>query len=311
VVVSIVGLLVALALPALQAARETGRRTECVNNVRQQAIALQLHESAHGRLPTGGWGGAWVWDPDRGTGRDQPGGWIGCLLPYLERPDLARLGRGADAVRKRQALATLAQIPQAVFVCPSRRGLGPFAMGYLPARTPVNTEPLAAAARSDYAVCAGDQPRNEIFGWGGPASLAEGSDPSYAWPDVADHTGICYLRSEIRYADILDGKSHTYLLGEKYIRSDAYESGLDHGDDWSMYTGYQDDIARTSYLPPLRDGQTEESTRFGSVHPATWNAAFCDGSVRAVSFAISQDVHRRLGNRADGEATDDNELFVK
>ncbi len=305
VVISIIAILTGIALPAIQAAREAGRRTECVNNLRQQALAVQLHESAHNRLPTGGWGGKWVWDPDRGTGRAQPGGWIGCLLAYIERPDLARLGKGAGPGSKRQALATLAQTPLTLFVCPSRRDLGPFAIGFAPARAPINVDPLSAAARGDYAACAGDQPRCEIFGWGGPSSIAEADDPSFLWPDVSDHTGICYLRSEIRYADIADGKAHTYLLGEKYIRNDAYASGLDHGDDWSMYTGYQDDIARTSYLPPLPDGPAEESTRFGSVHPGTWNAAFCDGSVRSLAFLIDERVHRRLGNRADGEGIDD------
>jgi len=308
VVISIIAILVALALPAIQAARESARRTQCANHLKQQALAMLLHESAHKRLPTGGWGGHWVWDPDRGTGRKQPGGWIGCLLAYIERPDLARLGRGAPPAEKRQALARLVQTPVALFICPARRDLGPFALGFPPARAPLDTEPLLAAARSDYAACSGDQPRTEIYRWGGPASLAEGDDPHYGWPDVSDHTGICYLRSEIRMAHISDGKPHTYMLGEKYINTRDYHSGLDHGDDWSMYTGYQDDICRTAFLAPLRDGEAEESTRFGSAHPHTWNAAFCDGSVRSISFEINVFVHQRLGNRADGGVTDDIEL---
>lgn len=301
VVISIIGLLVALALPAIQAARESGRRTQCVNNLKQQALGMLLHEAAHKRLPTGGWGGHWVWDPNRGTGHKQPGGWIGCLLAYIERPDLARLGRDAPPAEKRAALARLVQTPLALFICPTRRDLGPFAIGFAPARTPLDTEPLSAAARSDYAACSGDQPRTEIYLWGGPASLGEGDDAAYAWPDVSDHTGICYLRSEIRMSQITDGKAHTYLLGEKYINNRDYHTGLDHGDDWSMYTGYQDDICRTAFLAPLPDGEWEESTRFGSAHRDTWNAAFCDGSVRSISFAMDVFVHQRLGNRADGE----------
>jgi hypothetical protein len=301
VAISIIALLAALALPAIHAARESARRTQCVNNLKQQALGMLLHEAAQRRLPTGGWGGHWVWDPNRGTGRQQPGGWIGCVLAYIERPDLARLGRDAPPAEKRQALARLVQTPLALFICPSRRDLGPFAIGFPPARTPLDTESLPAAARSDYAACSGDQPRTEIYLWGGPDSLAEGDDPGYAWPDVSDHTGICFLRSEVRLAQVTDGKAHTYLLAEKYINVRDYHTGLDHGDDWSMYAGYQDDVCRTAFLAPLPDGELDESTRFGSAHRGTWNAAFCDGSVRPLSFAIDVFVHQRLGNRADGE----------
>ncbi len=76
VTISIIGLLMAILLPAIQAARESGRRTQCQCNVRQVGMAILAHESAQGRFPTGGWGGQWVGQPGRGTGRNQPGGWI-------------------------------------------------------------------------------------------------------------------------------------------------------------------------------------------------------------------------------------------
>ena len=84
VVIAIIGVLVALLLPAIQAAREAARRNSCKNNLRQLAIGCLNHESGAGFYPSGGWGANWVGDADRGFGRDQPGGWIYNVLPFIE-----------------------------------------------------------------------------------------------------------------------------------------------------------------------------------------------------------------------------------
>ncbi|HVC92566.1 MAG TPA: DUF1559 domain-containing protein [Pirellulales bacterium] len=306
VVISIIGMLMALLLPAIQAAREAGRRADCQNHLKQQALAALNLESATKSLPTAGWGGAWVGDPDRASGSRQPGGWIYCILPYLERRDIRELGHGAATAVKKDCLATVIQLPISVFNCPSRRQ----AMTY-PISLPVATKPfdsaiVHAAARTDYAANAGDQPRCEIKSWFKPTSLSQGDDPSFAWPDVSDHTGVCFLRSEIKLAQIRDGTSRTYLLGEKQLDSAAYDTGANHGDDWSMYTGYQDDICRSGNFPPTSDfTKVTDTTRFGSSHPAGWNAAFCDGGVRWISFDVNPAVHRHLANRADQIPIDD------
>jgi hypothetical protein len=95
-----------------------------------------------------------------------------------------------------------------------------------------------------------------------------------------------------------------YLLGEKYVSAKNYQTGHDHGDDWSLYSGFQDDMYRSTNakFPPSPDGgttQVGEEGRVGSAHSSVWHAAMCDGSVHAVSFEIDAIIHQRLGNRAD------------
>ena len=83
VVITIIGILIALLLPAVQAAREAVRIVQCQNHIKQLSLGCLDHESATGRFPTGGWGWAWTGDPDRGTDWRQPGGWIYNVLPDI------------------------------------------------------------------------------------------------------------------------------------------------------------------------------------------------------------------------------------
>jgi hypothetical protein len=212
-------------------------------------------------------------------------------------------------------MATLAGNSLTVFHCPSRRGVSPLPITFPLALHPRGCDPIHMAARCDYAANAGDQPRCEIPGYTGPATLGEGDDPAFPWPDISDHTGVIYLRSEIRPGHLRDGRTLTYLVGEKYVSPENYYTGGDHGDDWSVYTGYQDDICRTAWYAPMMDGEADRwmaaECRFGSPHPTGWNAMFCDGSVRTMSYYIDLDVHARLANRADGEIIDDAALRLE
>src|SRR5215203_2575717 len=95
VVIAIIGVLVALLLPAVQAAREAARRSQCSNQLRQQALGWHLHHDAHQFLPSAGWGWRWMADPDRGFGKTQSGSWCYSILPYIEAGAVHRLGAGA------------------------------------------------------------------------------------------------------------------------------------------------------------------------------------------------------------------------
>ncbi|MCS7306573.1 MAG: DUF1559 domain-containing protein [Thermoguttaceae bacterium] len=303
VVITIIGILIALLLPAVQSAREAARRTQCANNLKQIGLAWLTHEQAHGFLPGGGWGATWVGDPDRGAGIRQPGGWIYHILPYLEQTALHQLGAGQSAAVKKQMAARVIATPLAMFNCPTRRR----SMTYPMYPTHKNADYTNVAARTDYAACAGDASWSEPY-TPEPNSLEEGDNPNFAWCTengvyiCAQYTGVCYERSQRTVSEIKDGTSNTYMVGEKYLNPDHYATGRDPSDDWAMYSGHQDDQHRVTH-PNARPKQDQPGLQdrisFGSAHPAGFQAVFCDGSVRMISFSIDQELHRRLGHIKD------------
>jgi prepilin-type N-terminal cleavage/methylation domain-containing protein/prepilin-type processing-associated H-X9-DG protein len=293
VVISIIGMLMALLLPAVQASREAARLNACKNNLHQIGIALLNHESALKRFPSGGWGYQWYGDPDRGSGLDQPGGWPFSVLPYIERRDMAAFGAGQTGNAKLQAVAQLNEMPVSLFYCPTRRAVGtyPFDMQW----PPINAAPMAAAAKLDYAINGGDY---KLTDQGAPKSYAQANDPKFVWPDSSKGDGVCYFHATVSLDQVRDGTSLTYLVGEKNV---AF-SGLDLGDDQSLFVGYDLDNTRwtTTAWPPVPDGAAPQFNQFGSSHPSGCQFVFCDGSVRVVSYGIDRETHRRLGNRQDG-----------
>jgi prepilin-type N-terminal cleavage/methylation domain-containing protein/prepilin-type processing-associated H-X9-DG protein len=308
VVIAIIGILIGLLLPAVQAAREAARRTQCINHLKQDGLASHAHVDAHGHLPTLGWGWEWIGDPDRGFGKMQPGGWGFTILPFLEQTSLFQLGAGKTDAEKRRINAQLVATPLSFFYCPSRRA----AIVYPHIRGGMigwNSASARFVARMDYGICWGE---GLPYHNPGPPRLATGDQPNYPWPPDGQYNGVSYFRSEVRLAQIKDGTSNTYLIGEKYLPPDAYETGGDGADNESCYTGFNNDNARGTYVDranpvyswtPLRDTPGYYHTeRYGSAHASACNFVFCDGSVRTIPYSIHYEVHGRLGNRDDGQA---------
>ena len=306
IVIGIFGLLLQLLIPAVIAAREGARRTHCSNNLRQIGLAMTLHHDAFRRYPSGGWHFDWIGEPERGTRMDQPGSWVFNLLDYVGEPKLRAMGRDLDGDERAAALRKRCEVPLGLFICPTRRDVqsyphtwnaSPYTRdGALPVE-------LEVAAKTDYAANVGDTEAVEFdWRWSGPKSLEEGDDPEFDWPDV-NFTGVVFGRSQIGQKHLKDGSSKTYLVGEKAIDWEQYESGADFGDNENMYMGFNNDTTRSTLQPPVLDTSTVEDlkNRFGSAHLNIWQVVLCDGSVHRMSYEIDPDVHRAFGNRRDTE----------
>jgi prepilin-type N-terminal cleavage/methylation domain-containing protein/prepilin-type processing-associated H-X9-DG protein len=296
VVITILGILMGLMLPAVQSARESARRLQCQNNLKQLGLAVQSHHVALHQFPTGGWSFLWAGDPDRGYGPEQPGGWVYNLLPYLEQTALRDLGMQTSGADKMAAIAQVVQQPLTVMNCPSRRRTGLYP--YHSDEPPRNYNSVPMVAKTDYAINAGDIDCGIVTG---PMTLQEGDQPNYPWPDFSAATGISYLRSNVSIEDVRDGASNTYCVGEKYVQT-SQAQGEDQGDNQSMYVGYDYDTFRWTMLgtSPMRDGPELGPDLFGSAHPTGCNFVFVDGAVHLIRYDIDPEVHRRLGNRRDG-----------
>ncbi len=327
VVITIIGILIALLLPAVQAAREAARQLQCRNNLKQIALGCLNHESATGRFPTGGWGYAWTGDADRGNDWRQPGGWIYNILPYIEQQTLHDMGAGLSASEKRVAHSRRMTVPLSVLYCPTRRK--PLAYPWDPnwrSWSPGNWNIPSIAVRTDYAANGGfgytspSYPEAPVWSWSGmphgeagPNAITQVENPPGQMTPAARatfaniakaSTGIIHCGSLVTVADVTDGTSHTYLAGEKYINPDCYATGTDNSDNESAFIGDNRDLVRYAGVPlPDRPGYYN-SWVFGSAHSNGVHMAFCDGSVQMINYTIELDVQRSLSCRNDGLAID-------
>ena len=346
VVIAIIGVLVALLLPAVQAARESARRVQCTNNLKQIGLACLNFESNFKHLPSGGWGWHWSVDPTRGYGVDQPGSWVFSTLEFMEQSNVRALGRGSTGAAFQAASIQLHQTPVPTYNCPSRRAAGVFKAKL----GTVREQPWLDGAgqntgtvKSDYAANSGDSIEFDSTYMYEPQSYATVNDSS--WTDTthcqatgnrtADRnlrfcqSGVIYYRSKITLAQIEDGTSNTYLVGEKWVPANGYlgtndvsSSEWSWGDNESMYVGYDWDNHRVAWNPlapqepeffqPSQDrvgfGAVLPEPKFGSAHPAAFNMVFADGSVRAISYDVDYQTHRYCASRLDGQTVDATQL---
>jgi prepilin-type N-terminal cleavage/methylation domain-containing protein len=326
VVIAIIGILVALLLPAVQAAREAARRSQCQNNLKQLGLAFLNHEMTHKHFPTSGWGWRWTGDPDKGYGEDQPGGWAYNILAFMEESAIRDAGAGVtNAAARGAAMKAAVATPVPSFNCPTRRPAIAFpfvhSTGNLANNLLAVTAGDSVVTRSDYQVNSGNSNYGDLSG---PNSEAEAE--TFDWRchkpnQYLRHTGIAYERSEVRMSQVTDGASHTAMVGEKWRNPDHYLTGLISNDDQSMYAGHDQDMNGYTYrqtrantpnpipfidnklwaFTPERDrpGWDGDKFRFGSAHTSGLYMAFCDGTVQWVDFNVEYQVFALMGGRDD------------
>ena len=301
VVIAIIGSLVAMLLPAVQSARESARRTQCANNLKQLGLALhEFHDarlllpSAYESTPGGAMGAADV-NGDAGPG------WT-CLfqiLPFLEEGNTAdAFNRQLPAWDPANAAAAVQRV--ATFLCPSVSDDSPTYEV-----TDESGTRLAEFSRSHYVANSGE------------SDLWE--NPAVDLSKVA--TGPFYRNSRTRLKDISDGTSQTVFLGERTpLRSDATWVAIVPGSvtrPGALFPGAESDAAAPQINVHSGPGQFEDppvieppNNTSGNVdemhseHPKGCNVLFGDGSVRFVSETINPIIWRAWATRAGNETID-------
>ncbi|MGL4513010.1 MAG: DUF1559 domain-containing protein [Lacipirellulaceae bacterium] len=282
VVVSIVGVLVALLLPAVQSAREASRRSACANNLHQLAVAAAAYESREGLLPPG----SRLHERRASEGV----GWRVLILPELEEGDLY------DAIGPRDDggfdnKEPVAGLPH-VFTCPS----APAPPGEFGGWGWSSYDGVAGAGTSEGGI---RDLKNTIYG------------------DVFED-GLYYPESRVRHAQIVDGSSHTLAVGERAYRDwisqwvvgAIWTGGSNRIEEIAMHAtrnvryplgGPPEAFGYFARDPDLPAGTTATLLRndlyFGSHHPGGAHFALADGAAQFFSEGIDVNLYRDMATR--------------
>jgi prepilin-type N-terminal cleavage/methylation domain-containing protein/prepilin-type processing-associated H-X9-DG protein len=329
VVIAIIGVLVALLLPAIQAAREAARRTQCINNMKQIGISVQNYHDSRKELP-----------PNRVYDGNQT--WAVLILPYLEQAQTADLWDPRRGCFYDQTWQMRTSIVEA-FYCPSMNhdsrilsfrtiGSGIISDGH--GHPDTDTAPEASGqgwqgSISDYRAVAGSTCRVENLGAGAAAKpfyvvtelkgtgnsiqyMADGAAPQ-CHPDKVTRVGngVTTFKAETSLKSISDGTSHTAFAGE-VGRASSEATHAFNGDHFpglwmGEYPPDKDhDFCSRCDLPPKPPvgnppANSYGDEGFGSNHPGVVNFAMCDGSVQGISKEVNTIILDNLATRAGGE----------
>ena len=288
VVIAIIGILISMLLPAVQAVRESARRTTCLNNLKQIGLAVHNFESANSRIPAA-------------RAADGFMTWPTYLLPFLEQDNyVAQL---SPSERYQVQTPASVGLPINVMICPSRnRANGSISV------SESNGEPVGSVG--DYAGNAGtteflvgdvwaqfSDPVNGVFNSG----LARDNK-------VANGRLVTGPQGRYRFASITDGLSNTIFIGEKYVHQD--HTGEPNG--WGDGAILNGDNPVTSMrlggfgLGLAKNSDLEDSPGdfpvFGSAHTGIVNFVVGDASVHSLPTDLSEAVLSSLCSRIDGQA---------
>jgi prepilin-type N-terminal cleavage/methylation domain-containing protein len=353
VVIAIIGVLVGLLLPAIQAAREAARRTQCKNNLRQIGLAMQNHVAALRVFPTGGAG---VYPriehyvvSGKPLGTDKQGlGWAYQILPFLEGAPVQSLLKqddlqasvipmvvcpsrrsvgdaqvtAADLGDKKVFLIDYASAQPCTDHCP---GGSPGCPDPTPRYNPRDAAPITPETYETNwpSVWGGlnnafrQQDHNQVYDGVIVRSPWRRNDPLLTHGLPGSGEFLSGVPRPTEPADITDGMSKTFMLGEKYVRNDLYQGGGpsdDHG--WSE--GWDTDLVRSTCFQPYPDsdgfqfqslgpddmfGMEKDVVYFGSAHTSGFHGIYADGSVQTLNYDIDVTLFNALATRAGEETT--------
>lgn len=282
VVIAIIGILIGMLLPAVQSVREAARRTQCLNNLKQLGLALANYETAHRNFP---------------PGYSSPGFafWSAYLLPQLEQQNVYQtLDLSGPWTIDGSANEAACAVYMSVFQCPSSGVPRSVADGQgIPDRVPCN-----------YIACAS-----------GTNNRESGGHPYFDDEHAAN--GMFYHNSRTRLADVIDGTSHTVMVGEALFDFELW--GMDYADSPEVVDHWY--VGSDGFDPYPSDDSTDSSEALGSTacplnatkdpaspindkemcfssrHPGGVQLVFADGHARFVAETIDASVLRAIGTR--------------
>lgn len=300
VVIAIIGILVGLLLPAVQAARESARRTQCINNMRQIALATLGYEASQGKLPTS-------------AGNSSRRTWLRDILPYLEQQALDDLPDNQFDIK----------IELAVLNCPS---------------DPLSTQNVAVGFSAQNAFLMGSNNymgNGGVFGRSLNQYQGATCDGLSRNPFKVTDDGIFVSSSDknapFELRQVTDGTSKTILLGERGLfprRQDRVQSGgwvfgwvgCPKGTGHVVLNTDSPDEPATPYFGAPVDTDNDgdpyndvfsngglglrpdnDETHWWSHHPGISHFCMVDGSAQGISYDISLDVLRIMLTKAGGE----------
>jgi prepilin-type N-terminal cleavage/methylation domain-containing protein/prepilin-type processing-associated H-X9-DG protein len=320
VVIAIIGVLVALLLPAVQAARESARRIQCTSNLKQIGLAVHNFHDARKGLP-------------RSRVACHLGTWATELWPFIE--ETAMTERWGKMAFHGQPAANR-DAPVSLYFCPSRARSSLVSVAGQDNRSFPGPSGLSGAL-GDYAACIGDG--TGYFDYHHPPSSPIGSLPANgalvchgAWPASISALGPCggsdpnlIYQGESLYlhmVSLLDGTSKTLLVGEKHVpnyafgynanppslpaghRADVYDNSI-YNADYAITIGRYAGQAK-----PLASAPDESfNDNFGGPHAGVCQFVFADGSVRALAVEMDGVILGYLANRNDGKTIADDQIY--
>ena len=342
VVIAIIGILVALLLPAVQAARESARRTRCVNNTKQLVLAAQNNHDAHRRFPTGTYNfidstfytpapyGTFKCTDDYPPNPPQPDPqkndrrcWMHDLMGFFEENALY------DAFTKHEKSGApaydfpLCGTPIATLMCPSDINNPKLRTWNGGAGGPLCGDQVgfrgwkSQGFSGNYVACAG----NSYFS--GPKL---GTADPWGFCASTKRNGVIFALSKVRVKDITDGTSHTVLFSELILSPDVVDNDIRgryynpaHGSVFfSTMNTPNSGIDRIAYCGHAATRVPEAPCEYNdrnhpiriqmqvaarSYHPGGVNMGFSDGSVHFVSNEVNITAYRVAGSRNGSEMT--------